>query len=228
MPVPSEMPSPWKGRPTPIDRGTRHEIAAARHSRNRGPRDRVARPCGRLKIGVTPGAYADSVARRRRGGQVAGPRRRGGGVLGLDDAHVALAAGDIDVNYFQHKPFLDNAVAERGYEFADAGTGTLANIGLYSLKHKASTKSPRTGRSRSPTTRDQGRGLLLLEKAGLIKLKEGVGFKGTLDDIVENPKKLTFTEVEGPQLVRVTGDVDSRSAIRISSWRPRPSIPRAG
>ena len=55
---------------------------------------------------------------------------------------------------------------------------------------------------------NQGRGLLLLEKAGLIKLKEGVGFRATLDDIVENPKKLTFNEVEGPQLVRVTGDVD--------------------
>ena len=55
---------------------------------------------------------------------------------------------------------------------------------------------------------NQGRGLLLLQKAGLIKLKPGVGFLGTLDDIVENPKKLSFVEVEGPQLVRITGDVD--------------------
>jgi hypothetical protein len=55
---------------------------------------------------------------------------------------------------------------------------------------------------------NQGRGLLLLQKAGLIKLKDGVGFKATLDDIVENPKNLKFSEVEGPQLVRVTPDVD--------------------
>jgi D-methionine transport system substrate-binding protein len=55
---------------------------------------------------------------------------------------------------------------------------------------------------------NQGRGLLLLQKAGLIKLKDGVGFLGTLDDVVENPKTLRFTEVEGPQLARITGDVD--------------------
>ena len=55
---------------------------------------------------------------------------------------------------------------------------------------------------------NQGRGLLLLERAGLIKLKEGVGFLGSLDDIVDNPRNLTFSEVEGPQLVRVTPDVD--------------------
>jgi D-methionine transport system substrate-binding protein len=55
---------------------------------------------------------------------------------------------------------------------------------------------------------NQGRGLLLLQKAGLIKLKDGVGFKATLDDVVANPKNLKFSEVEGPQLVRVTPDVD--------------------
>ncbi len=98
---------------------------------------------------------------------------------------------------------------ERGYEFADVGTGTLANIGLYSLKHKSFDEIPQNGTvaiANDPV--NQGRGLLLLQKAGLIKLKDGVGFQGTLDDIVENPKNLSFTEVEGPQLVRVTGDVD--------------------
>jgi D-methionine transport system substrate-binding protein len=48
----------------------------------------------------------------------------------------------------------------------------------------------------------------LLQTAGLIKLKDGVGFKGTLDDIVDNPRHLKFSEVEGPQLVRVAPDVD--------------------
>ena len=50
--------------------------------------------------------------------------------------------------------------------------------------------------------------MLLLESIGLIKLKPEVGYLGSLDDIVENPKKLSFVEVEGPQLVRITGDVD--------------------
>ena len=54
---------------------------------------------------------------------------------------------------------------------------------------------------------NHGRGLLL-ERAGLITQREGVGFLGTLDDIIANPKDLTFTEIVGPQLVRITGDVD--------------------
>ncbi|WP_182085294.1 MetQ/NlpA family ABC transporter substrate-binding protein [Aureimonas sp. ME7] len=162
-----------------------------------------------LKVGVTPGAYADSVAAAAEEAKAQGLDVE---VVEFSDwttPNVALAAGDIDLNYFQHKPFLDNAVAERGYEFTDVGTGTLANIGLYSLKHKGFDEIPQDGTvaiANDPV--NQGRGLLLLEKAGLIKLKDGVGFRGTLDDIVENAKNLSFTEVEGPQLVRVTGDVD--------------------
>ena len=162
-----------------------------------------------LKIGVTPGAYADSVA-------AAAEEAKGQGldveVIEFSDwttPNVALEAGDINLNYFQHQPFLDNAIKDRGYAFSAVGVGTLANIGLHSLKHKSFDENPQGGSvaiANDPV--NQGRGLLLLEKAGLIKLKDGVGFRATLDDIVDNPKKLTFTEVEGPQLVRVTGNVD--------------------
>ena len=55
---------------------------------------------------------------------------------------------------------------------------------------------------------NQGRGLLLVQNAGLIKLKDGVGARATLDDIADNPKKLKFVEIEGPQLVRAVADVD--------------------
>ena len=162
-----------------------------------------------LRIGVTPGAYADSVAAAAEEAKAQGLDVE---VVEFSDwttPNIALQAGDIDVNYFQHKPFLDNAIKDRGYDFTDVGVGTLANLGLYSLKHKSFAEIPQGGSvaiANDPV--NQGRGLLLLEKAGLIKLKEGVGFRATLDDIVENPKKLTFNEVEGPQLVRVTGDVD--------------------
>ena len=162
-----------------------------------------------LKIGVTPGAYADSVATAAEEAKAEGLDVE---VVEFSDwttPNVALEAGDIDVNYFQHQPFLDNAIKERGYPFTSVGVGTLANIGLYSLKHKSFDEIPDGGTvaiANDPV--NQGRGLLLLQKAGLITLKDGVGFRGTLDDIVANPKNLTFSEVEGPQLVRVTGDVD--------------------
>ncbi|WP_026363267.1 MetQ/NlpA family ABC transporter substrate-binding protein [Methylopila sp. M107] len=162
-----------------------------------------------IKVGVTPGAYADSI-------HAAADEAKAEGldveVIEFSDwttPNVALQSGDIDVNYFQHRPFLDNAIKDRGYDFTDVGVGALANIGLYSLKHKSFADIPQNGKvaiANDPV--NQGRGLLLLQKAGLVKLKSDVGFKGTLDDIIENPKNLSFTEVEGPQLVRITGDVD--------------------
>lgn len=162
-----------------------------------------------IKVGVVPGVYADSI-------EALIPEAKAKGldveIVEFSDwttPNIALQAGDIDVNYFQHQPFLDNATAERGYDFTSAGIGVLANIGLYSLKHKDFASIPEGGVvaiANDPV--NQGRGLLLLQKAGLVKLRDGVGFKGTLDDIVENSKNLTFSEVEGPQLARVTGDVD--------------------
>ncbi len=162
-----------------------------------------------LRVGVTPGAYGDSIAAAAVEAKAQGLDVS---VVEFSDwttPNIALDSGDIDVNYFQHRPFLDNAIQQRGYRFTDVGVGTLANIGLYSLKHKSFAEIPTGGSvaiANDPV--NQGRGLLLLEKAGLIRLKDGVGFKATLDDIADNPRKLTFTEVEGPQLVRVTGDVD--------------------
>ena len=162
-----------------------------------------------IKVGVVPGVYADSI-------EALVPEAKAKGldieVVEFTDwttPNIALQSGDIDVNYFQHKPFMDNAIAERGYDFAPVGVGVLANIGIYSLKYKDFASVPdgaKVAIANDPV--NQGRGLLLLEKGGLIKLKDGVGFKGTIDDIVDNPKHVTFSEVEGPQLARVTGDVD--------------------
>ncbi|MDA8521680.1 MetQ/NlpA family ABC transporter substrate-binding protein [Acidovorax sp. NCPPB 4044] len=163
----------------------------------------------KLRIGVVPGAYADSV-------NVAAKEARAQGlqveVIEFTDwttPNVALNAGDIDINYFQHQPFLSNAIKKQGFKLASAGTGILANVGLYSLRHKKVEDVPTGGKvgiANDPV--NQGRGLLLLQKVGLIQLKPGVGYLGTLNDIAENPKKLTFVEVEGPQLVRITPDVD--------------------
>ncbi|MFS8975092.1 MetQ/NlpA family ABC transporter substrate-binding protein [Cupriavidus necator] len=162
-----------------------------------------------LRIGVTPGSLADSV-------QVAAAEARKQGldikVVELTDwttPNVALAAGDLDLNYFQHQAFLDNAVKERGYAFKSVAVGVLPNIGLYSTRIKRFDElkeGARVGVANDPV--NQGRGLLLLQKAGLIRLKDGVGARGGLDDIVANPRKLKFVEVEGPQLVRALDDVD--------------------
>jgi D-methionine transport system substrate-binding protein len=162
-----------------------------------------------LKVGVVPGAYADAV------NAVVGEAKAKGldvKVIEFSDwttPNVALDAGDIDVNFFQHRPFMENTEKQKGYDFEIVGLGILQNLGIYSLKHKSLDRVPVGGTvaiANDPV--NQGRGLLLLQKAGLIRLKEGVGFLGTFDDITQNPKQLKFTEVEGPQLARITGDVD--------------------
>ncbi len=106
---------------------------------------RRARAAGSLKVGVTPGAYADSVI-----AAAADAKARGLDVQAIEFSdwttpNLALDSGDIDVNYFQHRPFLDNAIKARGYRFTDVGVGTLANIGLYSLKHKSFAEIPDRG-----------------------------------------------------------------------------------
>lgn len=169
----------------------------------------LAAQAATLTIGSVPGAYSDAVTAAAKEAKAQGIDVK---VIEFSDwttPNVALDAGDIDLNFYQHRPFMENASKQKGYQFAVVGVGILQNIGLFSLKHKSFDQIPVGGKvaiANDPV--NQGRGLLLLQKAGLIKLKDGVGFLGTVDDITENPKKLRFTEVEGPQLARITGDVD--------------------
>ncbi len=164
---------------------------------------------GTLKIGVVPGAYADSVNVAAKEAKEQGINVEVVEFTDWTTPNIALNSGDIDANYFQHEPFLENANEKQGFRLIAVDTGILSNIGLYSLKHKAIAEIPENGKvaiANDPV--NQGRGLLLLQKSGLIKLKDNVGFLGTLDDITDNPKKLQFVEVEGPQLARITSDVD--------------------
>ncbi|ADG19725.1 MetQ/NlpA family ABC transporter substrate-binding protein [Paraburkholderia atlantica] len=123
--------------------------------------------------------------------------------------NAALANKDIDVNYFQHIPFLENAKKQGGYDFVAIAPGTIMKIGLYSKKVKrfedlkdgatvAIANDPVNG----------GRGLLLLQRAGLIKLKPGVDYRATTLDIVDNPKHLKIVALEASQLARSLDDVD--------------------
>ncbi|MDB5994143.1 MAG: metQ2, partial [Pseudomonas sp.] len=104
--------------------------------------------------------------------------------------NVSLAAGDIDVNYFQHVPFLENAKAAAGFDLVPFAPGIINNVGLYSKKYKSFDELPEGASvaiANDPI--NSGRGLQLLAKAGLITLKPGVGYKATEEDIIANPKK---------------------------------------
>lgn len=122
----------------------------------------------------------------------------------------ALAGGDLDANSFQHPPFLAAQVAARHYKFAQVGRTVLFPIGYYSKKYKNIKDLPEGALiSLGNDPANEARSLILLESAGLIRLREGSGFTATPLDIVENPRKFRFVEIEAAQLVHSLADVDA-------------------
>ncbi len=124
--------------------------------------------------------------------------------------NAALAAGEIEANSFQNQPYLDNQKADRGYKLASVGLTVNFPLGIYSKRHKSWDAVPNGARiaiQNDPT--NGGRSLLLLQDRGVIKLKEGVGYKPTVADIVENPKRLRFVEIDAAQTPRSLDDVDA-------------------
>lgn len=123
--------------------------------------------------------------------------------------NAALANKDIDVNYFQHIPFLDNAKKQGGYDFVAIAPGTIMKIGLYSKRVKSFGElkdGAKVAIANDPV--NGGRGLLLLQRAGLITLKPGADYRATTHDIVSNPKHLKIIPLEASQLARSLDDVD--------------------
>ncbi|HEJ7892525.1 TPA: MetQ/NlpA family lipoprotein [Serratia liquefaciens] len=119
----------------------------------------------------------------------------------------ALSKGDIDLNAFQHKPYLDQQIKDRGYKLVPVGNTFVYPIAGYSKKIKSLDElkdGSQVALPNDPT--NLGRSLLLLQKVNLIKLKDGVGLLPTVLDVTENPKNLKLVELEAPQLPRSLDD----------------------
>jgi D-methionine transport system substrate-binding protein len=124
--------------------------------------------------------------------------------------NAALDGGDLDANAFQHKPFLENQIKTRGYKIVPIADTVVEPIGLYSLKVKRVgdlREGALVGIPNDPS--NGGRGLLLLQQQGLIELRPGVGILPSVRDIVKNPRKLEFRELDAAQLPRSLRDLDA-------------------
>lgn len=123
--------------------------------------------------------------------------------------NITLNHGDIDANFFQHQPFLDNAKKETDFKIKAFAVGAATHVGLYSKKYQSFDGLPQNATVVIPNDPvNQGRALQLLQQAKLITLKQSDNFLASLKDIATNPKNLQFTEVEGPQTARAIDDVD--------------------
>ena len=123
--------------------------------------------------------------------------------------NLALNDKSLDANYFQHKPYLDEFCKSRGLNLTSLGAVHLEPMGVYSSKVKDIKALPDGAHVAIPNDpTNGGRALLVLQSAGLIKLRDGAPITATPQDIVENPKNLQFSELEAPQLPRSLEDAD--------------------
>lgn len=126
----------------------------------------------------------------------------------------ALNQGEVDVNVFQHVPYLEEQIRQRGYNLTVVGTTFVYPIAAYSKKIKtiAELRSGHTVVIPSDPT-NGGRALLLLQKNGVIQLRKGVGLLPKVTDITDNPKQIRLLEIEAPQLPRVLDDKEVTIAV---------------
>ena len=125
--------------------------------------------------------------------------------------NLALNDKELDANFFQHEPYLKNFMDEhKEVKLKNAAGIHIEPMGIYSKKIKKLDELKDGATIAIPNDpTNGGRSLLLLEKAGIIKLKEGVGEKATVGDIAENKKNIKFQEVEAAQVPRTLDDVDA-------------------
>ena len=162
-----------------------------------------------IKIGATAGPHAQVVEAVAKEAKKQGLNVQ---VVEFSDyvtPDKALADGDLDLNSYQHAPFLANFAKQNNAKLVPIGKTILMRMGIYSDKiHDIKTVPDKAVVAIPNDPTNGGRGLVLLEKAGLLKLKAGVGFKATVKDVIDNPKHLQFKELEAAQLPRSLSDVD--------------------
>lgn len=168
-----------------------------------------------LKVGVTSGPHEEifeevkKVAEKQYGLHIQ--------IVTFNDyiqPDAALAAGDLDANSFQHRPFLASQIRARGYKLTGLGQTWIGPIGIYSKKYHAFADLPDGAKIGIPNDpANESRVLLLLQHAGVIKLTSGIdpitGTNATPIDIRENPKHFKFYEIDAAQLPRTLDDFDA-------------------
>lgn len=123
--------------------------------------------------------------------------------------NVQVFEKQLDANFFQHTPYLEQFNKDKGYDLVTVTGVHLEPLGAYSKKITKIDELKDGAKIAIPNdATNGGRALLLLEKNGFLKLKEGVGVNATVGDIVDNPKKLSIKELEAATLPRVLDEVD--------------------
>ncbi len=164
---------------------------------------------GTLKIGATPMPHAEILEHLKAAAEAKGIDLQ---IIEFNDyvqPNLAADDGELDGNFFQHRPYLDVFVKDHGVNLVSVCSVHIEPMGVYSNKIK-DLKDLKDGAlvgiPNDPT--NGGRSLLLLASAGLIKVANPNDVTTTVLDITENPKNLEFRELEAAQLPRALDDLD--------------------
>ncbi|MEY9980616.1 MetQ/NlpA family ABC transporter substrate-binding protein [Lysinibacillus sp. RC79] len=123
--------------------------------------------------------------------------------------NTSLAEGDLDVNSYQHKPFLETFNKDHNTDLVPVGKTILNPLGIYSEKYKSLDEVPDGATFGLPNDPTNGaRALFVLQEAGYIKLKDGTGLTASIRDVEENKKNLKFIELEAAQIPKQLSEVD--------------------
>lgn len=147
--------------------------------------------------------------------------------------NAALESGNIDANIFQHVPYLDAQSKAHGYHLVPIAKTYVYPMGFYSTKLSDIHKLPPRAIVAIPNDpSNEGRALLILQKAHLITLKPRVGIFGTTNDIIRNPNNLQFKALENAQLPRVLHDADivglTNDYVKVAGFTPEEALLHEG
>lgn len=160
-----------------------------------------------IKVGVTVGPHAQILEEVKK---VAAKDGLNIQIIEFSDyiqPNAALAAGDLNANSYQHKPFLDVQIHDRGYKFTPVANTITLPMAIYSKKIKSLNDIPQgatIGIPNDPT--NGGRALLILQEKGVFKLRKDAGLAATSLDITDNPKKVKIVALDAAQLPRSIDD----------------------
>ncbi|WBW50139.1 MetQ/NlpA family ABC transporter substrate-binding protein [Peptoniphilus equinus] len=154
-----------------------------------------------IKIGVSPTPHGEIINALQSEFEAAGIQVE---PVIFDDyiqPNEQLAAGDLDANYFQHKPYFDEFIAENNLDLTAIGNVHIEPMAIYSDKVQAIEDVEDGSDVIIPNDATNGaRALILLEEAGLIKLNDKTNLSATEADIVENPKNLKVVAMEAQNI----------------------------
>ena len=163
----------------------------------------------KLKVGASPTPHAEILAQVKEDLKAQGVDLEIVEYTDYVQPNLAVESGDLDANFFQHKPYMDDFNEEQGTHLVSVASIHYEPMGVYSGKTASLDALPDGAKVAVPNdTTNEARALLLLQDLGIIKLKEDAGLTATKLDVVENPKNIELIEAEAAQLPRSLPDVD--------------------